>query len=102
MVTNCDTCGASSSQRALHTLAELGFGQQGTDRALQLCDRCLHGREAHRWENAQPEATRLLDALNARDEPPPGRYSYLGEPDGPIHLMRLQPEWVDAHARGQA
>lgn len=103
MPIRCDTCGTTQApEHPVHALDELGFGQGHEDQQIHLCGHCMDLREARRWDREHPDALRLLDALAERSEPPEGRYSYLTEPGGPIHLMRLHPDWVDQHARGQA
>lgn len=95
----CDTCGARSTQGGrVRRLNELGFGPENERKAIHLCTECLEERQARYWNMTDEAGQRLRDALHQRYRVSGQRYSYLMEPDEAIHLVRLQPDWVDQQA----
>lgn len=95
----CDACGARSTHGGrVRRLNELGFGPENAHKAIHLCHECLERREARRWTLENDTGQRVYDALNDRVQTTGQRYSYLIEEDDRIHLMRLQPDWVDENA----
>jgi hypothetical protein len=78
-------------------LTELGFGPENEAKAIHLCEGCLTDREERTWSVDDDIGRRLRDALHQRRQASRQRYTYLEEPDT-IHLVRLQPEWVDNQA----
>lgn len=94
----CDACGARSTNGGrVRRLNELGFGPENEHKAIHLCQGCLEQREARRWTMDDDTGQRVYDALHDRSNVSGKRYSYLKETDR-IHLLRLQPSWVDEHA----
>lgn len=99
MPATCITCGASTE---LVRLNERGFGPAHQGLTVTLCQGCLEEREARAWEPDTKEAQSLLEALEARRAPPLERFTYLEDPEGTVHLLRLRPDFVDDRAVGQA
>lgn len=98
-MTSCEICGeADSKTNPVHAFAELGFGDAHPGH-IALCRSCVQRRELLAWPSNLHEGRRLEHALLERPEPLRGRYAYLGDAKG-IHLMRLRPEWVEAHSAG--
>lgn len=99
MAATCITCGASSQ---LVHLDERGFGPVHQGLTVTLCRGCLDEREARAWEPDTEETQALLEALEARRAPPLERFTYLEDPEGTVHLLRLRPDFVDDRAVGLA
>lgn len=91
----CGTCGDSAQIRRLN---ELGFGPENEHKAIYMCDDCLEQREAKSWHIDEATGQRVYEALHGRHQASHQRYSYLLEGAERIHLMRLQPDWVDQQA----
>jgi hypothetical protein len=95
----CDACGARSTRGGrVRRFNELGLGAENRRKAIHLCEECLHRRQERRWHLDHEMGQRVFEALRGRTSAASQRYSYLIEADDRIHLMRLQPSWVDDHA----
>lgn len=95
----CDACGARSTAGGrIRRLSELGFGPENEGRAIHLCEECLDQREERTWQIDEDDGQRIYEALHERHQVSGKRYSYLMQGAERIHLVRLQPEWVDQQA----
>lgn len=93
----CAACGTEGTLgRAVRFLSTPG-GSDEPDEALHLCEGCLSKRSAKTWHSDGSQGAQIKEELDGPTSGPRDRYSYLEEPGQRIHLMRLRPDWVDAH-----
>lgn len=100
MATTCHTCKRSLPDDELHVLKGLDAHSRTLSAGVHLCDDCLAERETRSWPVKDPMTNRLVDALEDRDEPKQGRYSFLAEGTDAVHLVRLRDGWVERAVRG--
>ncbi len=63
---------------------------------LTLCGECFARRQARVWDLDTREGRRLRRELDASTTGP-RRFSYLLEDQRYLHLVRLNPDWVERH-----
>lgn len=94
MARKCAACGAETSIQALSAIGR-GRSAQDPSQTLELCSDCLERREEARWAPGASDTPELRDALEDREDPIEGRYSYLFDDDGGVRLTRLRTDWLD-------
>lgn len=90
----CQICGDQTDVRRLETACH-----SETPRTVAVCQGCLDLRDAKRWSTDTAEGRRLKGTLaSGRPQHPQGRYTYLLDPSGDLHLVRLQRAWLAQHS----